>query len=792
MKNRASKLPARHYIGRPLISKENERLVRGAGRYLADLSLPKTLCMVFLRSLCSHARFKIESRPSVDPEKGVRLVLTAEDLGGLIRPMHNNPGRPGERDPPRPVLADNEVRFSGECIGAVVADDCYRARDALDDFQVNYELLPAAVDVVAALADNAPLVHPDFGDNRYVQAERQFGDVDRAFATAKVVVARTVRFGRVTGIPMEPRGCLAAYDQREDRLTLWSSTQIPHILRSAVAEFLDRRESHVRVITPDVGGGFGVKSHVFPEELLTCAAAIRLGRPVRWLEDRSENVQSSIHARDALVKAELAADASGRILGLRFEILSNSGAYPNIPFGPFLDAGTAAGGILGPYNVPAYGFRAVAVATHTAPNGACRGVGIPLGTAAVELLLDEIALKLQLDRAEIRRRNLIRAEEQPFTNVCGIVHEATSHADAFEKALKAAGYAEGFKNKSEGSDRLTGVGICCYAENTAGGSSRFHGRGLYRIPGYDSARVTIAPDGRVTVTVSLPSQGQGHRTTFAQVAADQLGVSPETIEVVEVDTDVTPYGTGTFNSRSMVLGGGAILKAARQLREKLLMVAGSMLEVSPADLNIEDGVIQATRAPTMRIPLEHVARIAYGLAPGELPGDLEPGLECAVSFDPSDSTTGNGTHIAVVEVDRKTGVVHVVKYVVAHDCGLIVNPSVVEGQVVGGVAMAIGEVLLEEVVYNPDGGLETGSLMNYLIPSAMDVPLLSMTHFETFSDGLPTPFKGVGEAGVMGGVGAIASAVNDALRQCDARLTRLPMTPERVWKALNNPSRSQE
>jgi carbon-monoxide dehydrogenase large subunit len=772
------------FVGQSLKRVEDERPLRGAGRYVGDVQPPGLLHLAVLRSPHAHARFELVSQPTVDRAAGLHLVLTADSLRDTVRMMHNNPGQPGHRDVPRPVLADGETRFVGECIAAVVADDRYRAEDELEKLQVKYEALPAAVDLAQAAAPGATLVHPDFGDNLYVEREGTIGDLDGAFSSAAVVVERTVRTGRVAGLPIEPRGCLALYDRIEGRLTLWSSTQIPHILRSTVAEFLSLPETRVRVIAPDVGGGFGIKAAVYPEELLTCAAAIQLGAPVRWLEDRTENLLSSVHARDAQLSVRLAADNQGKVLGLDFQLVVNSGAFPIIPFGPYLEGGTAIGGILGPYDIRAYGFRAVAVATHTAPVGAYRGVGVPLGSMAIELALDEAAQALGLDRMEIRRRNLIRREQLPFANALGVIHDATSHVEALDQAIAAADLSHSVAASTTGSDRLIGVGICCYAENTANGSSAFNGRGLYRIAGYDSARVSVAPDGRATVAVSLAAQGQGHRTVFAQVAADQLGLRPEDIDVVAGDTDTTPYGSGTFASRSMVAGGGAILDAAGQVREKILVIAASLLEAGPSDLETADGVISIRGARERQVSFADVARVAYGLSPNHLPPGLTAGLEATVAFDPPRASIANGCHLAVVAVDPDTGLIEVLRYVIADDCGLVVNPAIVDGQLRGGVTQALGELLLEEIVYDADGALVTGSLLDYCVPATGDVPGFIITHVDAISDGLPTPFKGVGEGGVIGGFAAIASAVDNALRQRGAHLNRTPVTPQRVREAL--------
>jgi carbon-monoxide dehydrogenase large subunit len=747
---------------------EDPRLLRGGGRYLDDVVLPRMLAVAFVRSPHPHAHVAALDGAAARALAGVVAVVTAAELRGIARPLAPRLSGGGFSPTEWPALADGEVRFCGEAVAAVVARTPYLAADARELVRVEYEPLRALASVEDALAAESLLFRRDW----------RHGDVDGVFAQAPVVLRERFTHGRLAAAPMEPRGVVADWDG--ESLTVWASTQVPSVLRSALAAALGLEETRVRVLAPDVGGAFGLKTHVFPEDVAVAALARLLGHPVKWVEERREQLTAAAHARGQRVDVELAADAGGVVRGLRARVVSDGGAYHIYPLtGALEPLGTAA--ILpGPYRAEAYAYEALAVATHKPPLGAYRGVGMTMGAFAMERMMDLLAERLGVDPAEIRRRNFIPRDGYPFTSASGMTYDSGDYPGALEQALARAGYDALRREQAaaRAAGRLVGIGVACYTEYTGMGSEVFRRRGMEDVRGLEAATVTMDPDGSVRCATSFPSQGQGHATTIAQVVADRLGVALERVRLVPTDTAVAPTGAGTFGSRGAVSIGGTIAVAADRLRDRLQALAGHQLEAAAADVVLADGRAQVRGFPDRAVAVAELARLAYSLPLGGLPATIGPGLSETVFFDPPGPTFSGAVHVAAVEVDPDTGRVQVRRYVVIEDCGPVVNPTIVEGQIHGAVAQGLGEALLESIVYDADGQTLTATLMDYALPTAADVPALEIGHLETPSPLMPGGVKGMGEGGTIGAPAAIANAVADAVRPLGVRVTGLPIRPE--------------
>jgi len=701
----------------------------------------------------------------------VAQLLTGADLADEVSPLEPRFATEGFAGTRWPALVRSRARFVGEPVAAIAAETPYAAADAAELVAVEYDPLPAVADVEAALAPGAPLVHPDLSSNVLFERQGSQGDVAGAFAAAAVVLRETFTHARCSATPLEPGGVIARWEG--DALTLWTGSQIPHVFRAALARAFGLPETRVRVIVPDTGGGFGQKMHVMPEDLAVAALARRTGRPVKWLATRRENLAAAPHARAGRVEIEAAAAADGTLLGLRARVRSDAGAYHIHPLTASLEPMGTASILPGPYRTPAYAFHVTAVATTKPPLGAYRGVGMTMGAFVMERTLDLLADRLGLDPVEIRRRNLIARDAYPFTSATGFVYDSGDYPKALEQALALA-EAEGWTRERENGrsqGRLLGVGLACYTEFTGIGSETYRRRGMSDVPGHEAARVEVAADGAVTCHVSFPSQGQGHATTTAQLVADQLGVPIEAVTVRQPDTDTTPAGTGTFASRGAVAQSGAAGGAAVLVRGKLLAVAADLLEASPADLVLRDGRVSVRGVPDRGMSVADVARHAH--RPG--PDGHAPGLEATQPFDPPGPTFSGAVHLALVEVDRETGRVHVRRYVVVEDCGPVINPMIVEGQIHGAIAQGIGEALGERIVYDESGQLVTGTLMDYAVPAAAELPAFTIGHLETPSPLTPGGHKGMGEGGTIGAPAAIANAVADAVRPLGRSVTALPI-----------------
>jgi carbon-monoxide dehydrogenase large subunit len=754
------------YIGAQVRRLEDPRLISGQGRFLDDIRPDGLLHAAFTRSPHAHALVRGVEVAAARRAPGVGAVLTGQDLAGTVRPLAPRLDAPGFTSTAWPALARDRVRFVGEPVVVLAAETPYAAVDARELVVVEYDPLPALTDVTAAAAAGAPRIHPEHASNVLFQRRHSQGDVHGAFSRAAVVVGETFAHGRCSAAPLEPRGLIARWDS--DGLTVWSGTQVPSIYAATLARAFGLDEGRARVIVPDTGGGFGQKMHVMPEDLAIVALARATGRPVKWVETRSENLAAASQAREERVEIEAAADAAGTILALRARLYSDAGAYHIHPVTAALEPMGTAGILPGPYRIPAYAFHAVAVATNKPPLGAYRGVGMTMGAFVMERTLDLVAERLGLDPAEIRRRNLIPRDGYPYTSAAGFVYDSGDHPGALERALALAGWErlKGEREEGRKRGRLLGLGLACYTEYTGIGADTYRRRGMVEIPGPEAATVTITADGRVTCRLSFSSQGQGHATTVAQLIADQLGVQVERVSVLQPDTATAPPGTGTFASRGAVVMQGAAGAAAVTLRKKILDVAAGSLEASPADLELRDGRVSVRGLPDRGVDLPDIAAAA-GPA----------GLEVTEIFDPPGPTFSGAAHVASVEVDPETGRVALQSYVVVEDCGPVINPMIVEGQIHGAVAQGAGEALGERLIYDESGQLLTGTLMEYALPAAGSLPSFTIGHLETPSPLTPGGYKGMGEGGTIGAPAAIANAVADAVRPLGLRVTALPILP---------------
>lgn len=747
---------------------EDPRLLRGRGRYVDDLVLPRMLRVAFVRSPHAHAAVRRVDVAAAAGVPGVVAVLTAADLRGEVEPLRPRLEGGGFTATAWPPLAGDRVQFCGEAVAAVAAESAAAAADGRDRVQVDYHPLPAVTSVDDALEQGRVLFH------RY---GRQ-GEVEAAFARAPVIVSETFTHGRVAPSPLEPRGIVADWDG--DTLTVWASTQSPRVLRSALAAALGLAEPRVRVRVPDVGGGFGLKMHVFPEDVVVAALARRLGRPVKWVEERREQLTAAAHAREQRLEVALAAEADGRLLALRARACSDAGAYHLYPVTAALEPLGSAAILPGPYRVAAYEWECLALATHKPPLGAYRGVGMAFGAFVMERLLDLLAERCGLDPAEVRRRNLIPREAYPWTSPSGLTYDSGDFPKALAEALALADY-EGLRSeqaRARAEGRLVGIGLACYTEYTGMGAEVFRRRGMTDVPGIESASVRMEPDGSVRCLLSFPSQGQGHATALAQLVGDRLGVPLERVRVETVDTGAGPIGSGTFGSRGAVAMTGSAAVAADRVRSRLVRLAAARLEASPADVVLEDGRCHVRGFPERALPVAEVARAAYSPPAGGLGDGGEPGLEATVYFDPPGPTFSGAVHVAAVEVDAETGRVQVRRYALVEDCGPLINPLLVEGQIHGALAQGLGEALLEAVVHDEAGALLTGTLMDYALPRAADVPEPRIGHLETPAPHVPGGVKGMGEGGTIGSPAALANAVADAVRPLGVRVTALPIRPE--------------
>jgi carbon-monoxide dehydrogenase large subunit len=768
--------------------KEDRRMLLGRGHFTADLN-PTTgsglLHAAFVRSPHPHARVNTIDTGAALKGDGVVTVVTAASLGHpyLLAMLEREEFRATRM----PILAGETVRFVGEPVAAVIADDPYRAEDAIELVEVDWDPLPAVTSLEQAEAAAAPRLHLDLSDNRLV--DLLMFDNERLaaiFDEAALTVDATFASARVAALPLEGRACLAEWDDRDDQLVMHVSTQVPHQVRSGVAQALGLPERQIRVIAPDVGGGFGLKCVVGREEVAVAAAALRLRRPVRWAEDRQENLTAAFHGHEQRYRIRAAFDHDGAILALDAVIDCDTGAYSVFPFTCAVEPLMAATELPGVYKVPAYRARGRAVATNKAPAAPYRGVSRPQIVLVMERLMEKAASVLDLDPLELRRRNLIGPGQFPYTGVNGITYDEGSYREALdlaeEQVHKRAWLTE--KARLIATGQRAGIGYSCFCERTAYGTPTMSQRRMRMTPGYDTALVRMDPTGEVIVTTGTCGHGQGHETTFAQIVADRLGVHPEQVRLRQGDTDLCSFGWGTWGSRSVVIGGGAARRAADLVAAQLKRVAAQLLEASPADIELAAGTARIRGDATAAIPIAELARIVHFQAHrlAELGSD---GLEARATFDPP-GTFSNACHAAMVVIDPGTCAIRLHRYLVVEDCGVVINPVVVDGQVRGGVTQGVAAALLERVCFDPDGQPVTTTLMDYLAPTAAEMCDIDIVHLQTPSRFSETGAKGMGEGGTIGAPAAVLNAINDALSDTGVSFDHIPVLPHDLSAALSS------
>jgi len=761
--------------------KEDERLLTGRGRYVSDLELPRMRHVAFVRSDLAHGRLR-----AVHTEAALATgaaVYTAASPGfglGLVA----RSALPGYVDTEQPILARDKVRFAGEPVALVVAADRYRAEDAAELVELDIEPLRPSVVAWELPADLVP-VHDAAPDNVLLARRFQAGDVDDAMATAAVVVRRTLRTNRHGGNPLEGRAIVARWDDRR-HLTVWNGTQVPHLVRNLLAELLDLPETNIRVIAPDVGGGFGVKAVLYPEEVAVCLAARHNpGVALRWVEDRSEHLRAATHARDHRYVLDAAFDGDGRLLAVRADVTCNVGAYSVYPWTAGIEPLMAGGLLAGPYKVQHYDCTVRGVATNTAPSGPYRGVARPATVFAMEALLDEAAVRLGIDAVDLRRLNLIGPEDVPYRMATNLVDDTGHYVECLDRAVELldldAVRAEQARRRVAG-ERPIGVGLACYNELTGLGRAASAGPRMPFRTGHEACTVRMQPDGTVLVLSGVTSQGQGLETTLAQVVAEAVGVAYDDVEVRYGDTQDALWGFGAFSSRQAVIAGGAAHRSAVAVRDQLRRLAAELHEANVEDLSVRDGSVYVAGSPQPLTTVAALARIAY-LESNRLPAGIEPGLQATEFYDPVLGAFAAGVQAAVVEVDPTSGALQVLRWVCVEDAGRVVNAQIVTGQVIGSLAQGIGGALLEHLVYDELGNLMTGTLLDYVMPGAGDVPDLVVEHVSHPADN-PTGVRGVGEGGTLGPAAVLAGAVRDAT---GVAVDELPLSPDRVWHALHQP-----
>jgi len=761
-------------IGARVLRKEDHRLLTGRGRYVDDIHIEGLLHAAIVRSPHAHATIREIDRRRALQRPGVVAVLVARDLpecAAGVPPLVPSPAMRAYR---HPAIADAVARHVGEAVAVVVADDPYRAADGAEALRVTWEPRPAVASVERAIAPAAPRVFDDWPDNVAGIATSAVGDVARGFADADVVVEATLDFPRIAGVPIEPRGVVAHPATADGLFTVWSSTQVPYAVRAAIARALGLGESRVRVLAPDVGGGFGIKGHAYAEEVLIAVVARRLGRPVKWIETRREHFQTAAPDRDQRHRARLGVRRDGSLTAVETRFTRDHGAYPTL--GDVIALNTI-NHLAGPYRVPHFAGECVNVVTHKTFMGAYRGAGRPEAAFVIDRLLDRAARRLGLDPADLRRHNLIRKEAMPYTpghryrDGVAITYDPADYVAAFDRALALLDY-DGWRaerDRRRGTVRPLGIGLSAYVEGTGIGP-------------FEGADVRVDPDGTVFVAVGVASQGQAHETTLAQVCAGELGVPVERVVVLGGDTALIGFGHGTIASRVAANAGPAVARSAREVSRRARIAAGEILECAPADVVLSDGRAHVAGSPDRGVALGTLA--ARAPRSRALAAEGAPGLHACLFFHPETVTWAFGAHACVVEIDVETGLVRLVRYAAVHDCGRAINPTVVEGQLHGGIAQGIGTALREEIVYDTEGQLLTGTLMDYGLPTAGDIPPLVVEPLDHPSMINELGVKGVGESGIISPSAAIANAVEDALADRGVDITRVPLLPHRVWAAL--------
>ena len=772
-------------FGSGIRRREDPRLITGRASYTDDITLPGMAYAAILRSPYAHANIT-----SIDPSEakcqpGVIAVYTGKDIEGHLNPIPCAWLIPDSNliTPDHPAIAKDKVRYVGDAVAVVVAESRYQAEDALEHIDVDYEPLDATINPKASTQDGAPQVHDDAPNNIAFKWTVAGGEIDEAFEKADVVVRDTINLQRLIPNAMEPRSAIAQYVAPTGKLTLWGTSQNPHIARFLSSVVTGVGEHKVRVIAPEVGGGFGSKIPYYADEAITSFCAMQLGVPVKWTETRSENYQATIHGRDHVEEIEMAATNDGDILGLRTTVYAGLGAYlstaaPGVP--------TILHGLMysGAYHIPAVYGDIYGVFTNATPVDAYRGAGRPEATTLVERLVDLVAAETGIDPLEVRRRNLIEAFEENQDVSTGITYDSGNYEVALDKAANHIGY-DALREKQEAmraEGRHIGIGVCSYVEICGLGPSQVAGAVGFQGGLWESAIVRFHPTGKVHVMIGSSPHGQGEETTFAQILAGELGVPVDDVDVIHGDTDNTPMGWGTYGSRTTAVSGAAIAIASRKIKDKAKTLAAHLLEADAADIEYDDGKFFVKGSPDEHKTIQDIALMAN--VAWDMPEGMEPGLEASAFYDPPNFTFPFGTHIAVVELDPTTGHIELKKYVAVDDCGVQINPMIVEGQVHGGVVQGTGPVLWEGAVYDEDGQLLTGSLLDYAMPRADNFPDIEVLSTTTASPHHPLGVKGIGEAGTIASTAAVYNAAMDVLRPMGVNTIDMPLTPAKVWQAI--------
>ncbi|MFC6006254.1 aerobic carbon-monoxide dehydrogenase large subunit [Angustibacter luteus] len=765
-----------------MLRKEDPRFLRGKGHYLDDVQLPGMLHLAILRSPVAHARIVSIDTSAAEAHPKVKAVVTGETLAGLGLAW-----MPTLSNDVQAVLATDKVRFQGQEVAFVVAEDRYAARDALELIDVEYDMLQPVIDVRTALADDAPVIRDDLeGKTNNHCFDWETGDAaatEAAFARADVVVSQDIVYPRVHPAPMETCGSVADYDRIDGRLTLWSTSQAPHAHRTLYAIVAGLPEHKIRVISPDIGGGFGNKVPIYPGYVCSIVGSIVTGKPVKWMEDRSENLVSTGFARDYVMRGEIAATRDGKILAIRTNVLADHGAF-NGTAAPVKYPAGFFGVFTGSYDIEAAYCHMTAVYTNKAPGGVAYACSFRITEAVylVERIVDCLALELAMDPVALRIKNFIQPDQFPYTTKTGWVYDSGDYEPTMREAMRIAGYDELRREQAEKRERgeLMGIGVAFFTEAVGAGPRKdmdILGLGMA-----DGCELRVHPTGKAVVRLSVQSQGQGHETTFAQIVAEEIGIPPADIDVVHGDTDQTPFGLGTYGSRSTPVSGAAAALVARKVRDKARIIASGMLEVSVADLDWDKGSFHVKGDPTKAVTIQEIAMRAHGA--GDLPDGVEGGLEAQICYNPENLTYPHGAYICVVDIDPGTAQVKVRRFIAVDDCGTRINPMIIEGQVHGGLTDGVGMALMEIIAFDEDGNCLGGSLMDYLIPTALEVPDWETGFTVTPSPHHPIGAKGVGESATVGSPPAIVNAVIDALQPYGVRHADMPLTPSRVWDAM--------
>ncbi len=768
-----------HGVGAPVLRKEDDRLMRGRGQFVADLRLPRMQDVAFVRSPLAHAHIRGIDIP--DAHRGE--VFTAGDLTD-VKPIRAVSGLPGFKVSEQPPLAAGKVRHVGELVAMCVAATRAEAEDIAASVRLDLEELPAVHDMLAGRAKGAPLLHEAWGDNIFLETNVEI-DIAKALH-APIKVTREINTARQCQAPIEGRGVVAQWDSRLEQLVVYSACQMPHIIRTGLSECLGLDHGQIRVVAPDVGGGFGYKGILLPEEVALCWLAMRCGHPVRWIEDRREHLTASANCREHHYRITGYADRDGRLLGIDCEATVDSGAYSSYPFSACLEAAQVASILPGPYDFPAYRCRTYSVATNKCPILPYRGVARTGVCFALELVLDAIAREAGIEPHEGRLKNLVRPEQMPFDNITKKHFDSGDYPQALRRAVAAIDIAaiRERQTRGEADGRLIGVGMAIYCEQAAHGTSVYAGWGIPMVPGYEQATARVTPDGGLELRVGVHSHGQSLETTLAQVAHEILGIEIGKISVVHGDTAFTPYSTGTWGSRCMVMAGGAVSLACQEIARRAAEIGAWLLKTDTGRVSVRDGQVIG---PAGSVTLQEVARIWY-LRPQDLPAHVNPGgLEFTAGYKPvrDSGTFSYGAHAALVAVDPEIGNVEILDYVIVEDGGRLVNPMVVDGQIYGGAAQGIGTALYEEMPFDASGQPLASTLADYLLPGATEVPNVRIIHMETLSPYTEFGVKGIGEGGAIAPPAAITNAVNDALRPLGAaELLQSPLTPRRVLEAI--------